>query len=80
MLQHCPDAAASAPPSNMTGWWVLAVFVFPLVVDIILQVTGRETMSRWFRRKIGKHWKWWKGVGVGFIALVIWHMLLGGPI
>jgi hypothetical protein len=67
-------------PSNLAGWLLFAIPVAIVVIDVALYLLGRETMSQWFKRKIGRRFRWWKPFAVGVVVIAMVHLLLGGPI
>lgn len=78
---QCPEDLPRPDPaqSNAAGWWLFAIAAAIIVIDVVLDRTGHETMSRWVKRRV-KPWRWWKAFGIGVIGLTLFHLLFGGPL
>jgi hypothetical protein len=73
--------APVAPPAhpNLAGWVFGGILLAVLIFEIWAYKTHRTTISQWTKRTLGKH-RWWRPVAAGILGLLLYHLLLGGPI
>lgn len=80
----CAEIVVEPPPvtpthSNAGGWVFAAVLVVVIVYEIWAVRSGRPTISQWTKRTFGRH-RWWRPVGLGVIAVTLYHLFFGGPL
>jgi hypothetical protein len=59
---------------DTTGW----AWAFLLGLVAVLEFLLPRTLSQWTQKK-SKKWIWFRWVGVGAFAVLVWHLFFGIP-